>query len=541
MSNSINTYKVGASGIPVDSTLAGKNTNESYLALKNFSRIVLSTDPTALPNCPCGFADIFNPLGNGVVYIGGLDASGDTPYLDPFNPNIGRGEPLYPGTSKTFRVTNLNLLQATATKNGNQIQATAHLSQQDFQTPTNDPPPNPVTLPPLVVLSTNPVNTATSVPTNTVAFVVLSRNVDNSTVTLGSTVTIAPAVTGMTSYVDPQNPGQINFDPHTGAYAFTTSYTITVTTSVKDVNGTSLASNFSYSFTTAAAPPPPDTTPPSVQSQNPGNGATGVAISVAPVVYMNEAIQSAPVNSTNITLKDPNGQALACSLVLGSDNRTITITPNSALKYGSKYTVTTANQKDIAGNVQSPSHTNTFTTLSAGYTIRYNVAEGSTHTGSLSSAYELGPSFNGYIAYGEQASVFVSGQNLIGYIFTKVSIPHINTHGGNLAGSLTVEIRSSTAALRYAFANSVSLTGYSGSNTPAGPIVIQDPNNSYKMVNGDVILVRWLNPGGSGNLEISTADNNNPPYGKAVFWNGSSSSYTFRSSDDLAATISSTP
>lgn len=544
MAQSLNTYDIGSSGIPVNSTLSGKNVNESYLALKNFSRIVLSNaSPTQLPTCPCGLADIFSPLGNDVVYVGGLSPSGDAPYLNPFDQTTGRGEPIYPGTGKSFRVSDLSLLQATAARNGDTIQATAHLSQQDFTTPTNDPLPDPTNLRPLAVISTNPINSSTLVPTDTVMNMVLSRNIDPTTVILGSTVTVSPAVGGLTAYIDPQNPTQIDFDPHGANLAFTTTYTVTVTPSVKDISGTSLAAPSAFSFQTAAAPPPPDTTPPTVQSRSPGDGATGVSTSVHPTIFMSEAVQSGPVTSANIVLKNSVGQALATTVSLGADSRTITIVPNTSLAYGTKHTMSISNQKDIAGNVQTSTSTTSFTTIAATQTQRYNVAEGSTHTGSLSHSYYL--QSGGNVGYGERADSSQFGQNMVGFALTKISVPHINTHGsGSLTGSLTVQIRSSTAALRYQFATSVSLTSYTGSNTPAGPIVIQDPNNTYKMVNGDVFLVVWLNPGGSNNnLQISTADNNNPPYGRAVLWNGGtgSSSYTNRNSDDLAGTIYSTP
>jgi hypothetical protein len=146
-------HEVGASGLAIPSTISGKNVNESYLSLKNFSPIQLSNvTPTQLPSCPNGIVNIQNPLGNDMVLVGGLNGPGDTPYFIPGTTNVGRGTRIPPGgPAVPLRVTNSNVLQAIALRNGDIIEVQGFLSGTDFQTPTNDPPPNPLSLIPFAV------------------------------------------------------------------------------------------------------------------------------------------------------------------------------------------------------------------------------------------------------------------------------------------------------------------------------------------------------------------------------------------------------
>jgi hypothetical protein len=467
------------------------------------------------------------------VYVGGLSSGGDTPYPDPNFPGLGRGRPIYPGTEKMFRTGNVNLLQAISTKPGDSIQITAHLSQQDFPTPTNDPPPNPQNLPPLTVVSTSPVSGATAVPTNTVTNIVMSRNVNNTTVTLGTAVTFAPAVGGMTAYVDPVNTAQVNFDPHGSNLANSTTYTVTITTAMTDTSGRSLTGSFVMTFTTASAPPPPDTDAPVVSTVTPTNGTGNVAVNVNPVVYMAEPVQSAGVTTTHVVLKDPNGAVVSTTVTLGSDNRTITIIPNVTLVYGGTHTISVLNLQDPEGNTMV-AFSSIFTTLSATTTLRYNVAEGHPTTGE-SGAVEIGD--NSFSGFGEIASSVNPNNHLAGISITKV-ILNINTHHfGALYGTFNIEIRSNTGVLRRAFPNPINASYYQGSNTPAS-ITFSDPNNPYTTISGDAVLFVWNNNVFNWDLEISSSESK--VYGKAVYWTGSVYS-SAGGSNDLAAQISSSP
>lgn len=478
MSSSNNSYIIGASGNPVDSTLAGQNINESYLALKNPPRVQLSNSiATQLPNCPCGYVTISNPLGNDVVFVGGLDGSNDTPYLDPNYPGQGRGQPIYPGTSQIFRVVNSNLLQAIANRNNDVINVIPHLSQSDFITPSGDPPANPQYSVPLAVVLTSPLNGATSVPSSTVAEMFFNRSIDPASATSTNFV-ISPAVVTAIVYVDPLNAAQVNVDPQGSNLLNNTTYTVTAGVNVKDLLGIKLLSPSSFSFTTAAVTPP-DTTPPTVSSVNPTNGATGVSLSVDPVVVMSEAVQSSTVTTANVQLLDPNSAAVATTVSLAVDNETITITPTVSLSQGSTYTIKVSGIKDLAGNVMSSTFTSTFTTTST-FTQFYN-SSGST-------AVTIGSSFT-YYGIGER--VVNTSSILYGHIPRKV-VCTLAVTSNSAAGTVYCRHLDNNGDILDTL-GSVQFGGGFGISTTPATYTFEDTSNTNKMVVGHWIGVHTFN------------------------------------------------
>jgi hypothetical protein len=110
------------------------------------------------------------------------------------------------------------------------------------------------TLPPPTVSSTSPASGASFVSRSTTITATMSRSLDPATVT-ASTVTLAPsggaAVAATVSYNDATK--TITLTPST-MLAGAASYTATVTTGVKAIDGTPLVSAYSWSFSTAACP-----------------------------------------------------------------------------------------------------------------------------------------------------------------------------------------------------------------------------------------------------------------------------------------------
>jgi hypothetical protein len=101
---------------------------------------------------------------------------------------------------------------------------------------------------PLAVTSTAPLGGATGVSTTTAVSATFNNNPDTTTISAStftltdpSSVAVAGtyAVTGNTATLSPSSP-----------LAPSTTYTATLTTAVKDVNGTALAANYTWSFTT---------------------------------------------------------------------------------------------------------------------------------------------------------------------------------------------------------------------------------------------------------------------------------------------------
>ena len=210
---------------------------------------------------------------------------------------------------------------------------------------------------PPTVASTNPVNGATGVSLSASAAATFSEAVDPSTVTTGTFL----LKQGSTSV-----PGTVTLSGTTATFkpsaplAGSTTYTATMTTGVKDLAGNTMASNSSWTFTTAAAV---DNTPPTVGSVSPAAGATGVVLNASVTANFSEAIDALSVNTATFTLK--NGSSTVPGTVSLS-GATATFKPSASLLSGTAYTaMLTTGIKDMAGNTLGSGYSWTFTTGSA--------------------------------------------------------------------------------------------------------------------------------------------------------------------------------
>ena len=102
---------------------------------------------------------------------------------------------------------------------------------------------------------------------------------------------------------------------------------------------------------------------PVVTGETPASGATGVAVSSPISATFNEAVQSSTIS---ITLTNSAGTSVPAAVSYNSSNDTETLTPSSALAYGTTYTATVSGAKDTAGVPMAASVTWSFTTASAG-------------------------------------------------------------------------------------------------------------------------------------------------------------------------------
>jgi glucose/arabinose dehydrogenase len=116
----------------------------------------------------------------------------------------------------------------------------------------------------------------------------------------------------------------------------------------------------------------PDNTAPAVSSVTPSNGATAQALTVAPTVTFNEAMNATTISTTTIELRNSANTLIASTVSYNSSNRTATITPSAALVNSTGYTVTvksgTAGVKDVAGNPLAADFAWSFTTVDADLT-----------------------------------------------------------------------------------------------------------------------------------------------------------------------------
>jgi methionine-rich copper-binding protein CopC len=104
-----------------------------------------------------------------------------------------------------------------------------------------------------------------------------------------------------------------------------------------------------------------------VESETPPSGATDVAVSAAPSVTFDEAVQSSTIS---FTLRNSAGTAVAASVSYNSTTHTATFAPSSALAYDTKYTATLSGAADSSGKPMSAPLSWTFTTDTASPAIK---------------------------------------------------------------------------------------------------------------------------------------------------------------------------
>lgn len=190
------------------------------------------------------------------------------------------------------------------------------------------------------VNSTDPADKATNVSVNKGINVVFSEEMDPGTIS-GSTFIVKQGnteVAGTVTYTGTT----ATFTPNT-ALSPNLVYTGTITTGVKNLTGSSLASNYVWTFTTAASP---DLVAPTVTSTDPVNNATNVALNKVIKAVFSEAMNPASVNGATFTLKQGNATVAGTVTFNGT---TASFTPNSPLSPGLVYTgtITTGAKNDL--------------------------------------------------------------------------------------------------------------------------------------------------------------------------------------------------
>ena len=201
------------------------------------------------------------------------------------------------------------------------------------------------------VISTDPANNATGVFLNKTFTASFDQAMDPLTIT-ATTFTVnqgATPVTGTVSYTGTT----ASFKP-SSALASNTVYTGTITMGTKNVAGTTMASNYVWTFTTGAI------STPKVNSNDPANLATGVALNKVISAVFSEAMNSTTITTSSFTLM------LGTTPVTGAVNyagTTATFTPTGNLLSGNTYTATiTTVAKNPAGVPLANNYVWTFST-----------------------------------------------------------------------------------------------------------------------------------------------------------------------------------
>jgi hypothetical protein len=149
-------------------------------------------------------------------------------------------------------------------------------------------------------------------------------SIDGTTFTL--TATGATPVAGQVTYDVPSNTA--TFTP-SSTLALSTLYTATITTGATAVSGTALASNFVWTFTTGSTTC--QAGPPTVISEVPTSGVSGVCPNTIVVASFSEAMNPATINTTTFTLTSPGPVSVTGQVAYNAPSYVATFTPSSNL------------------------------------------------------------------------------------------------------------------------------------------------------------------------------------------------------------------
>ncbi|PKL40206.1 MAG: hypothetical protein CVV41_20575 [Candidatus Riflebacteria bacterium HGW-Riflebacteria-1] len=210
------------------------------------------------------------------------------------------------------------------------------------------------------VISTDPVNNATGVSTNKIIAVTFSENMDATTIKTSSFMVIKPDTTAVAGTVN-YSGVTAQFTP-TGDLANNATYTVRVTSAVKDLAGNPLTAIYSFKFTTGAAP---DKTAPTVFSTDPAADEKNVPFNKTVEVTFSEGMNSTTITTANFTLIKKDGGSPVAGVVTYSGLSAF-FNPNADLAANATYTATvTTGVKDLAGNALAANKAWEFTTGAA--------------------------------------------------------------------------------------------------------------------------------------------------------------------------------
>ena len=214
---------------------------------------------------------------------------------------------------------------------------------------------------PPVVISTAPANGASGVAINTTVSANLSEAIDVSTVNSTSFQLKDAGNNTIPASVSTAS-NQITLTP-SSALSGSTVYTATIKgglPGIKDLAGNTLASDYSWSFTTVAI----DNIPPTIISVVPLSGATGVSTGTTISANFSEAINPSTVTGSTVQLRNAVNNLIAATI--NTSGSQVTLTPSAPLAGVTVYTATitggASGVKDLAGNALVNNYSWSFTT-----------------------------------------------------------------------------------------------------------------------------------------------------------------------------------
>ena len=212
----------------------------------------------------------------------------------------------------------------------------------------------------LRVVDTQPNYNGNTLPSNTLIKTQFNNDINHVTITT-STFTVKDSMTG--TYLN----GTVQYDAGNRTAIFTPGVALsgywvaTITTSVRDISGGSLAQPHSWSWNMNGGTP--DTKPPAVVNGTPTGMITGW---MSTQIYANfdEPIDRLTSLAGLIKLVDATGTAVSGKVTAFGNN--LYFTSDNPLSLGMTYTATVSGVKDLAGNTQAALYSWNFTTASVG-------------------------------------------------------------------------------------------------------------------------------------------------------------------------------
>lgn len=204
-----------------------------------------------------------------------------------------------------------------------------------------------------LVVETNPMDSAENVPINQILEITFNKEMNPTTISSQSITLHGPTaqVTGSVSY----SGVKAYFTP-TSFLEQNTAYTGSVKTSVKDVKGNALQTDYIWTFTTGVL------VAPIVISTDPTHLETGVALNKMVAVTFNQAMNPLTINGSSFFFTQ-NGNTIPGSIAYAGNMASFT--PSSLLLPSTVYTGTlTTDVENPAGTALMSTYTWTFTTAS---------------------------------------------------------------------------------------------------------------------------------------------------------------------------------
>jgi hypothetical protein len=210
------------------------------------------------------------------------------------------------------------------------------------------------------VTATVPGNLATDVPLNQKLLATFSEAMAPATISATTFTLTGPGTTSVTGVVTYLASGSNAIFVPSAALTASTLYTATITTGVTGLDGTAMASNYVWTFTTGVSS---NATAPTVLSTIPANAATNVPTNQIVLATFSKAMNPLTINGTTFTLLAPGAVNVSGLVAYSTVSKSLTFAPTVALAVSTLYTATiTTGATDLTGNALASNYVWTFTT-----------------------------------------------------------------------------------------------------------------------------------------------------------------------------------